>query len=165
MIVNNRWRSMKLLAAMVRDVGAAQGLDFSSFTDAHLLNLQQYNLFPNATVLVFPDLFQVVKSRPGDTPDTTIMDTFAFARRPRADTSPPTRPLDVTVEPGQADFGLVLNQDVVALQRVQRGLRQPGLTHLTLSSEECRIINLHRNLERYLGVSPTEICGGEPTRS
>jgi hypothetical protein len=48
---------------------------------------------------------------------------------------------------------------------VQRGLRQPGLTHLTLSSEECRIINLHRNLERYLGVSPTEICGGEPTRS
>jgi phenylpropionate dioxygenase-like ring-hydroxylating dioxygenase large terminal subunit len=154
-----------VLAAMVRDVGAGQGLDFSSFTDAHLLNLQQYNLFPNATVLVFPDLFQVVKSRPGDTPDTTIMDTFAFARRPRADTSPPTRPLDVTVEPGQADFGLVLNQDVVALQQVQRGLRQPGLTHLTLSSEECRIINLHRNLERYLGVSPTEICGGEPTRT
>jgi hypothetical protein len=59
----------------------------------------------------------------------------------------------------------VFNQDVVALQRVQRGLHQPGFTHLTLSSEECRIINLHRNLERYLGISPTEMTGGEPTRS
>ena len=93
------------------------------------------------------------------------MDTLAFARRPPGDTSPLPRPLDVTVEPEQADFGLVLNQDVVALQRVQRGLRQPGFTHLTLSSEECRIINLHRNLERYLGISPTEITGGEPTSS
>jgi len=67
------------------------------------------------------------------------------------------------VPPGDADFGLVLNQDVVALQRVQRGLHQPGFTHLTLSSEECRIINLHRNLERYLDISPTEIIGGEPS--
>jgi len=152
-----------VLADMVRAVGVDQGLDLSNFTDDQLLNLQQYNLFPNATVLVFPDLFQVVKSRPGDTPDTTIMDALVFARRARADTSPPARPVDVTVAPGDADFGLVLNQDVVALQRVQRGMHQPGFTHLTLSSEECRIINLHRNLERYLSISPTEIIGGEPT--
>lgn len=32
---------------------------------------------------------------------------------------------------------------------VQRGLRQPGLT---LSNEECRIINTHRNLDRYLDL-------------
>jgi len=91
------------------------------------------------------------------------MDALVFARRARADTSPPARPVDVTVAPGEADFGLVLNQDVAALQRVQRGMHQPGFTHLTLSSEECRIINLHRNLERYLSISPTEIIGGEPT--
>jgi nitrite reductase/ring-hydroxylating ferredoxin subunit len=152
-----------VLAGMVRDVGAAQGLDYSSYTDDQLMNLQQYNLFPNATVLVFPDLFQVVKSRPGATPDETIMDTFAFTRRAPGDASATTRPLDVTVPPDQADFGLVLNQDVVALQRVQRGMHQPGFTHLTLSSEECRIINLHRNLERYLDIVPSEITGGEPT--
>jgi hypothetical protein len=33
---------------------------------------------------------------------------------------------------------------------MQRGLHQPGLTHLTLSGEECRVINTHRNLEQYL---------------
>ena len=151
-----------VLAAMVREVGKAQGLDFSSCTDEELMNLQQYNLFPNATVLVFPDLFQVVKSRPGVTPDATIMDTFAFTRRSRSDPAPTARPVDVSLAPGEADFGLVLNQDVVSLQRVQRGMHQPGFTHLTLSSEECRIINLHRNLERYLDISPTEIMGGEP---
>jgi hypothetical protein len=35
--------------------------------------------------------------------------------------------------------------------RVQRGLHQPGLDHLLVSSEECRILNLHRNLMEYLG--------------
>ena len=44
--------------------------------------------------------------------------------------------------------------------RIQRGLHQPGFTHLTLSGEECRIVNLHRNLEDYLGITPTEITGG-----
>jgi hypothetical protein len=30
-------------------------------------------------------------------------------------------------------------------------MHQPGLTHLTLSpTEECRIVNLHRNLEEFL---------------
>ena len=46
------------------------------------------------------------------------------------------------------------------LRNAQRGLRQPGLTHLSLSSEECRIINNHRTLERYCGISPSEMTGG-----
>jgi hypothetical protein len=31
---------------------------------------------------------------------------------------------------------------------------------MTLSREECRILNLHRNLEQWLGINPTEITGG-----
>ena len=57
-------------------------------------------------------------------------------------------------------FGLVINQDVSNLQFAQKGLHQPGFTHLAISGEECRIINLHRNLERYTGVR--EMTGGEP---
>ena len=70
----------------------------------------------------------------------------------------------VSVQPrfeGNAiDFGMVINQDVNALGRIQRGLHQPGFTHLTLSGEECRIVNLHRNLEQMLGIEPSEITGG-----
>ena len=31
---------------------------------------------------------------------------------------------------------------------------QPGCTHVLLSAEECRIINMNRHLERYLGLEP-----------
>jgi choline monooxygenase len=149
-----------VLAEMARSTAAATGLDLSTYNDDQMMNLQQYNLFPNATVLVFPDLLQVVKARPGATPDHALMDTFVFDRHPPGDPSPHARATRAMLEPGEADFGLVLNQDVDNLQRAQRGLHQPGFTHFTLSGEECRIVNLHRNLERWLAVEPSEITGG-----
>ena len=61
---------------------------------------------------------------------------------------------------GELPLGLVLNQDVGNFARSQRGLHQPGFTHLTVSpTEECRIVNLHRNLEEYLDISPSELGG------
>jgi hypothetical protein len=30
---------------------------------------------------------------------------------------------------------------------------------MTLSREECRILNMHRNLEHWLGITTTEITG------
>ena len=54
-------------------------------------------------------------------------------------------------------FGLVLNQDVGNFARTQRGLHQPGFTHLTVSpTEECRVVNLHRTLEEHLGIGPED---------
>ena len=70
------------------------------------------------------------------------------------------RPADVTMEAETADVGGVFNQDIANLRRVQRGLHQPGFTHLTLSREEMRIESLHKNLERYLGIEPSEVTGG-----
>ena len=60
------------------------------------------------------------------------------------------RPLDVAL-PADASLGVVIDQDLGMLKRFQRGLHQPGFTHLTLSSEECRIINMHRVLTTYVG--------------
>jgi len=48
----------------------------------------------------------------------------------------------------------VFDQDVSILAGMQRGLAQPGLDEIVLSAEECRIVNMHRNLERYLGLEP-----------
>ena len=58
------------------------------------------------------------------------------------------------LEPGTVSLGLIFDQDLENLQRVQKGLHQPGFTHLRLSAEECRIINLHRHLEAALGLEP-----------
>jgi choline monooxygenase len=148
-----------VLAQRVRDVGAAQGLDFTMFSTAELMDLNQYNFFPNITVLVFPDLLSVIRARPGATPDECFMDSFAFTRVPKGSTEPRPRPAAITMTADQPVFGLVINQDVGNLQHAQRGLHQPGLTHIAISGEECRIINLHRNLEKYIGVR--EMYGGD----
>jgi hypothetical protein len=66
--------------------------------------------------------------------------------------APRGTPADARLTADQAEPGLVLTQDISVLAGLQRGLHQPGLTHLTLSAEERRVINLHRNLDRYLDL-------------
>jgi nitrite reductase/ring-hydroxylating ferredoxin subunit len=146
-----------MLAEMVRDVNRAQGIDLSSYHDHHVLDMEQYNLFPNITVLVFADMLSVVRARPGVHVEEAFMDVFAFTRV-QSDDTPRAKPFDALLEPdAEPPFGLVLNQDVGNFARTQRGLHQPGLTHLTVSpTEECRLVNLHRTLEQYLGIGPQD---------
>jgi phenylpropionate dioxygenase-like ring-hydroxylating dioxygenase large terminal subunit len=142
-----------VVAQRIRDHRATMGVDLSRFDTYQMLRLHQYNLFPNTTVLATPDLLSVLSARPGPTPDEAEFVAYHYTRMPSAD-APRTKPIDVTLPPEQADFGFVLNADVHVAEGLQRGLHQPGFTHLTLSSEECRVINTHRNLERYLELEP-----------
>ena len=140
-----------VLAEMVRShFLAEEGVDLSRFATDQMMTMEQYNLFPNITVLVFGDLLQVVGARPGATPDEGYMDVMAFDRvepgAPRRD------PVSAQIAAGSYSMGLVVDQDIANVERAHRGLRAPGLTHLTLSGEECRIVNLHRNLDRVTGV-------------
>jgi phenylpropionate dioxygenase-like ring-hydroxylating dioxygenase large terminal subunit len=139
------------IAAGIRRTQAAEGVDLSRFDTEQMLRLQQYNLFPNSTVLTTPDLLSVLCALPGATPDEADMVFFHFRRAP-SEAAARSNPVDAVVPPDQANFGYVLNADLRILASVQRGIRQPGLTHLTVSAEECRVVNTHRNLERY--VSP-----------
>ncbi len=102
-------------------------------------------------------MLNVVRARPGATHLDAYMDAFAFERRPRSTLR--SRPFDLELDPvGELPLGIVLNQDLANFARSQRGMHQPGLTHLTVSpTEERRIVNLHRNLEDYLDISPTEL--------
>jgi choline monooxygenase len=149
-----------VIAGIVRDRGIEAGHGwFATLDDGRLLDMSQYNLFPNVTVLVFADMLQVVRARPGATPDDAYMDAFSFDRVAPDDPRPRSKPFDIDLPPDQElPIGLILNQDYANFRRSQRGLHQPGFTELLVSpSEECRIVNMHENLERYLGISPTEI--------
>jgi choline monooxygenase len=148
----------EMLARMLRERGEADGLDYSDFTDAQLTDLHQYNCFPNISPVFLVESLAIVRTRPGPTPDDCLLDLLFLARVPPG--TPRDRPADVEMDAATADVGTVFNQDIANLQRAQRGLHQPGFTHLTLSSEEMRIESLHRNLERYLGIEPTELTGG-----
>jgi choline monooxygenase len=145
-----------VIAARIREHQTTFGVDLSGYDTSQLLRLAQYNLFPNSSVLVWGDELNVLLALPGRTPDTAELVVFVLHRVPSPD-KPRRRPRD-HVFPPDGDLGPVFNQDVSVLKTAQRGLEQPGLTHLALSSEECRIVNLHRNLEHYLGISPTELA-------
>jgi phenylpropionate dioxygenase-like ring-hydroxylating dioxygenase large terminal subunit len=137
----------------LRDEAASKGLDLSAFDTEQVLDLHQYNLFPNATVIYLSDAVSAMAVTPGTSPDDCVMTFFVAWRVPSAD-DPRPRPAVLDVEPGELSLGLIFDQDLRNLQYAQRGLHQPGFTHVRLSAEECRITNLHRNLERALGLPP-----------
>jgi choline monooxygenase len=141
------------IAERIRAHQAAAGVDLSRFDTDQMLRFNQYNLFPNTTLITSPDLLSALCARPGPSPDRAEFVILHFTRASGPD-APRTRPVDVTLPPDQLDIGLVLGQDISAVAGVQRGLGQPGFTHLVVSGEECRIVNTHRNLERYLGLEP-----------
>lgn len=140
-----------VLAEGIRAVHARNGVDLTGFTTQQLLRLNQYNVFPNVTILVQPDLLSVLAGRPGPTndPDEGEFAFFHFQRV--APGAPRTRPVDVAMPHGQIDIGLVLNQDFGVMESMQRGLHQPGIEDMVVSDFECRLLNTHRNLERYCG--------------
>lgn len=139
-----------LIAERIKSAQAAAGVDLRRFTTEGILRLAQYNLFPNATLLVWADMVNLLVARPGPSAETAELVSCVFTRMPADGERQP--PLDL-LRPPEADFGLVLNADVSVLLTMQRGLSQPGFEELVLSAEECRIVNFHRNLERTLGLT------------
>ena len=83
------------------------------------------------------------------------VDTFCRDHLPPAEQWPElTFDLPELRYPDRLNCATALLDDVAARHGADRPcLHQPGLTHLTLSSEECRVINFHRNLEQVVGAA------------
>lgn len=149
-----------VLVSRIRDVQAEQGNDVSRFSDDQLIDVTQYNFFPNSAMIISPDIFQVWSVTPGATTGTSDFFILSMTRVASSDEAR-TQPPIIDMEYGDTEpLGLIMNQDLGILRRTQQGLQQPGFTHLSLSSEEARIINTHRQLERYLEIEPSELSGG-----
>jgi phenylpropionate dioxygenase-like ring-hydroxylating dioxygenase large terminal subunit len=150
----------EVISARTRAFAAGRGVDLAWATDDQILRLHQYNVFPNMSLLTNADHMTVLTSRPGADPDRGELVMTLWMRMPPD--APRTTPADVRLNADDAHPGLVLEQDIAVLPGLQRGLHQPGLTHIVLSNEERRIINLHRNLERYLDVPEADrMTGGD----
>lgn len=143
-----------VIATRITEFAAGRGVDVSWADTDQLMRLRQYNVFPNLTLLTSADHLTVMTSLPGPDPDRGQLVMTLMTRMPPG--APRTRPADVRMAAGDADPGLVMAQDISVLSSLQRGVHQPGFTHLVLSSEERRIINMHRNLERYLDLPESD---------
>ena len=148
-----------VIAQKTREFAARRGVDLAWASTDQITRLHQYNAFPNVTFLANADHLTAMCARPGPDPDKGELVMFSMKRV--APGAPTMRPVDLRFRADEAHPGVVIGQDIVVLPQLQRGLHQPGFTHLTLSNEERRVINLHRNLERYLDIPEGErITGG-----
>ena len=136
-----------VLAAMIVDTQAANGVDISHLDTKKLTGTSQYNLFPNATILIWSDMINILSTRPGMTPDECQFVILNFHRVPHG--APRSTPITVDPCPPEIPLGLVMGQDIGIMQTTQRGLHQPALKVLIVTSEESRLINLHRNIEEW----------------
>lgn len=143
-----------VIASQIREFAAGRGVDISWASTDQVMCLHQYNIFPNLTLLASADHLTVMTSLPGSDPDRGQLVMTLMARMPVQ--APRVNPTDVRMGAEEAHPGVVMSQDIAVLTGLQRGLHQPGFTHLVLSAEERRIINMHRNLERYLDLPDAE---------
>jgi choline monooxygenase len=145
---------MDVIAERTKAFAASRGVDLSWASTDQMMRLHQYNVFPNMTLLANADHLTVMTSHPGPDPDHGEFVMLLWTRMPPG--APRIKPADVRMTADDAEPGLVMTQDINVLARLQRGLHQPGFTHLTLSNEERRVINMHRNLERYLDLPQSD---------
>ncbi len=151
---------MDVIAERTKAFAASRGVDLSWASTDQMMRLHQYNIFPNMTLLANADHLTVMTSHPGPDPDHGELVMFLWTRMPPG--APRIKPADVRMTANEAEPGLVMTQDINVLAGLQRGLHQPGFRHLTLSNEERRVINMHRNLERYLELPESDrLTGGE----
>lgn len=143
-----------VIAEQIKRFAADRGVDIGWATTDQVMRLHQYNVFPNMTFLASADHLTVMTSLPGPDPDRGQLVMTLMTRMPAQ--APRTRPADVRMSAADAHPGVVMSQDIAVLTGLQRGMHQPGFTHLVLSSEERRIINMHHNLERYLDLPEAE---------
>ncbi|OBI49095.1 (2Fe-2S)-binding protein [Mycobacterium kyorinense] len=150
-----------VIAACTRAFAAERGVDLSWASTDQMMRLHQYNVFPNMSLLTNADHLTVLAARPGPDPDHGELVMVLFTRMPPG--APRNKPADVRMPAEEAHPGLVMSQDLTVLPGLQRGLHQPGFTHVVLSNEERRVINMHRNLERYLELTESDCTsrGGE----
>jgi choline monooxygenase len=149
-----------VIAERTKAFAGERGVDLSWASADQIIRLHQYNVFPNMSLLANADHMTVLTARPGPDPDHGELVMILWTRMPPG--APRIKPADMRMKAAEAHPGLVLTQDIAVLAGLQRGLHQPGLTHVTLSNEERRVINMHRNLERYLALPDDErMTGGE----
>ena len=163
--------------ARKREIGTANGVDYSAFRDDQLSDVWQYNLFPNVILSFTPEHCWVMRARPHPTdPAQCFFDKMTLL--PMAD--PSTGVDQEVLGPGRAaeqvglnqgempsrpvrdefDHGAILDgsktmtdtidQDIELLGSVQAGMSSAGFNSVWLNDDEMRVQHFHDALDARL---------------
>lgn len=135
------------------------GVDTSGLCDTEVLDVIQYNVFPN--LMLFGGLGSplVYRVRPqGDDPGRCLFEVWLLLPFPKDAPRPPAAPLRIlTAEDRWSSveelsyFGAILDQDFDMMPQVQRGLRASKSRQVLLSTyQESRIRHMRQTLDEYV---------------
>lgn len=160
-------RARELRAAVAeakRRLGAERGYaHYAGMTDSELVDYYHYTLFPNVTLTMSADGFQMLRTEPHPTdPEKCIFDHwFIMPPVPGMDEvdTPigrlPFAPAERThMAHGEGTLGAVADQDLSVAESQQRGLRSRGYVGALLTNQEKRIQRFHELLNDAVGVVP-----------
>ncbi|HEY2303766.1 MAG TPA: aromatic ring-hydroxylating dioxygenase subunit alpha [Acidimicrobiales bacterium] len=133
----------------IRQRCAAGGVDLSALGDAQVIDDFHYLAFPNLVFNVHAEANWIFRARPGTHPGTSLFDFFQFNRL--AD-GVAKGPQDHVVFPEGARIAEVIDQDLDGIGRVHAGMRSGAFEAVSLGRLECRLVAMHSELDRLLGL-------------
>jgi hypothetical protein len=152
----------QVLAQSFRDlIGSFTTYDSSALTDSEVMDNLQYAIFPNTQQYVGLAAGLIMRFRPwGNDPGLSLMEVMFLFPLP-AGVKIHGVPMQMLAEdepwanaPGLGAFASALEQDMVAIPLVQRGLEAMTKPGVTLARyQESRIRHFHQTLDSYLGGS------------
>ncbi|NIP15197.1 MAG: Rieske 2Fe-2S domain-containing protein [Pseudomonadales bacterium] len=157
-----------------REMAPVLGYNYDTLTDEQLSDIVQYNVFPNAILVIQPEELWILRSRPrGNDPDKCYWDKLALRMFPdpeaqkRAnisfnldqDEAPTgaTRPEHDEFEQediiaGRKTMTITLDQDIHLIRDVQKGMHSRGFGEAWLNDDESRVQHFHAWLDRYMAA-------------
>jgi hypothetical protein len=153
-----RDRIARSLRSFFRDT---TGVDLESKTDSEVIDVIEYNLFPNLILFGGFGSPLAYRARPdGDDPNSSIFEVWLLLPWAEGTAKPRSAPTVYLEDhekfadvPTLSYFGAVLDQDADAMPLVQRGLRASRKGKITLGNyQEIRIRHMRQTLAEYLAA-------------
>jgi phenylpropionate dioxygenase-like ring-hydroxylating dioxygenase large terminal subunit len=137
--------------AGMRRLLTSVGMDVSRLSDAQMLDDQHVTIFPNVTFNLHARGFWLFRHRPHPSDPNRMYFDFQDWQRWSDELGPrPARPALRHDTEGGTSLGIVLDQDLYNLPRVQAGMRSRAFEALLLNDQELRIRHFHHVLEQYV---------------
>lgn len=143
-----------------RRLGAERGYaHYEKVSDEQLTDYHHFTLFPNISLTLSVDGYQVLRPQPHPTdPEKCLFDHWFMVPKAEGVTEVPTPVGMRKVEPalhekflhGDASIGFVADQDLSVAVAQQRGLHSRGYTDAYLTGQEDRVRRLHEVINDYI---------------
>ena len=133
--------------------GRLKGHDYSRLNNEQLIDVDHYIFFPNFVILAKADDSFILRSRPhAKDPDRCLFDIMRLLPVDQRQPAPVASQqwIEANEETLPDELGEVIAQDLINIQRVQRGLHANALEHVTLTANEIRVRWLNDDIDRYL---------------